>query len=353
MMSGPLGHRALRRGLVAAIVVAAVVAMGGSTVSAAQAPVGLGTADNFAVLAGQGITNTGPTTITGDVGTFPNTAETGFGSVTLVPPSTNRDGDAVTQQAKSDLVTAYNDAAGRTPVTQEPSDLVGLTLVPGVYDSADGTLANSGSLTLNGAGVYIFQASSTLITSSSSSVVLENGANPCDVFWQVGSSATLGTNSTFVGTIMALTSITVTTGATLQGRVLASNGAVTLDNNTITRSACTTPTSTTTTVTSSANPSTTGQSVTLTASVTATGGGTPTGSVTFFDNGVALGTIPLNSSGQATFTTSALGPGSHSITAVYLGGPGFEFEHFGCSDSDRERRYRSGIHRLSRLRMQG
>ncbi len=353
-MSSVHHRRALLGTLIAAALVAVSLATGGGTASAAQAPVGLGTAESFAVLAGSGITNTGPTTITGDVGTFPTTTETGLGSVTLT--GTNHDGDAVTQQAKNDLVTAYNDAAGRGPTTQVATDLAGQTLVPGVYNSANGAFGNSGMLTLDGQDqtdpVFIFQTSSTLITSSASSVILENGANACDVYWQIGSSATLGTGAALQGTILALTSITLTTGATLVGRALAQNGAVTLDTNTITQASCsTTPTTTTststtsttttptttvppttvpptttpttTTVTSSTSPSTTGQPVTFTATVTAGNGSTPTGSVEFFDNGTPLGAVALDSGGQAVLATSALSPGSNSITAVYSGASGF------------------------------
>jgi len=204
--------------------------------------VGLGTATSFAVLAGSGITNTGPTTITGDVGTFPTTTETGFGSVTLT--GTNHTGDAVTQGAKNELTAAYNDAAGRTPVTTIPTELGGSTLTPGVYNSSAGTFGITGTLTLNGQGdpnaVFIFKMASTLITASSSNVVLTGSANSCNVFWQVGSSATLGTSSTLRGNVLALTSITATTGATVDGRLLARNGAVTLDTNTIIRGNCST-----------------------------------------------------------------------------------------------------------------
>ena len=220
-----------------ALLVTLVVA---GSAQAAQPTVGLGTANSFAVLAGAGITNTGPTTITGDVGTFPTPAETGFGSVTL--HGTNHAGDAVTQQAKTDLTTAYNDAAGRTPISTVGTELGGQTLTAGVYDSAAGTFGITGTLTLNGQGnrnaVFIFKMASTLITASSSNVSLINGAQSCNVFWQVGSSATLGTSSMFRGNILALTSITATTGATVGGRLLARNGAVTLDTNTITRATC-------------------------------------------------------------------------------------------------------------------
>lgn len=208
----------------------------------AQPTVNLGTAASFAVLAGSGITNTGPTTIIGDVGTFPTTSETGFGTVTII--GTNHAGDAVTQGAKTDLVIAYNDAAGRVPFTVVAGDLGGQTLTPGVYQSAS-SLGLTGTLTLDAQGdpnaVFIFQMGSTLTTASASSVVLINGAQACNVFWQVGSSATLGTGSAFQGTILALTSITATTGAVVNGRLLARNGEVTLDTNTITVTICDAP----------------------------------------------------------------------------------------------------------------
>lgn len=206
----------------------------------AQPPVNLGTATSFAVLAGTTITNTGSTTITGDIGVSPGTATTGF------PPGvvlgTTHEDDAVALQAQNGLTAAYTDAAGRTPATNVFGGLLGgLTLVPGVYNSAS-SLDLSGILTLDAQGdpnaVFIFQAGSTLITASNSSVVLINGAQACNVFWQVGSSATLNTTSTFQGTILALTSISVTTGVVVNGRLLAINGAVTLDANTITVTTC-------------------------------------------------------------------------------------------------------------------
>ncbi len=292
---------------------------------AATPEIGLGTADSFAVLAGAGITNTGPTTITGNVGSFPTQTQTGFASVTLT--GTNHAGDAVTQQAKDDLVTAYGDAAGRGPTTEIPTDLGGQTLAPGVYDSAAGTFGNTGVLTLDGQGltnpVFVFQTESTLITASNSSVVLINGADACNVYWQVGSSATLGTSSDLSGTIMALTSITMTTGATLEGRALARNGAVTMDTNTITRAACTEPTDTSTTVESGDTTTVTGETVTLTATVTASDSSTPTGTVEFFDGTTSLGTAAVGANGVAVLTTSALDEGTHTITAVYLGAPGY------------------------------
>ena len=324
-MKLPFGTRTARLCSLLVVALSAALVPPGGQAYAAQAPVDLGTADNFAVLAGQGVTNTGPTTVNGDLGTWPNPAVTGAG---LTVNGSIHAADAVAQQAQADTTIAYNDAAGRTPVTQVATELGGQTLTAGVYDSANGTFEITGTLTLDAQGdpnaVFIFQAASTLITASSSSVNLINGADACNVFWQVGSSATLGTNSTFRGTILALASISVTTGVTIEGRALARNGAVTLDTDTITRSTCTTPETTETTVESSVNPSDAGQPVTFTATVTASGGGTPTGSVIFLDNGTPIGTAPLDSNGEATFTTSTLTPGDHTITAVYPGAPGFE-----------------------------
>ena len=227
--------------LAAATVLTLGIGVLASPVLAAGPPtVGLGTAAPFAVLAGTpAITNTGPSTITGDVGIAPALALTGF------PPGTvsgaTHLGDAVAIQAQSDLTTAYTDAAGRSS-TATHATLGGLTLVAGVYNAGGATLGLTGTLTLDGQNdpnaVWIFQATSDLVTASSSTVRFVNGGSACNVFWQVTSSATLGSGSTFVGTIMALTSITMASGVTLNGRALARNGAVTLINDTITSNAC-------------------------------------------------------------------------------------------------------------------
>ena len=202
----------------------------------------LGTADSFVVLAGAGITNTGPTTLNGDLGTFPTTTITGPGTLTVT--GTNHHGDAVTQGAKTDLVTAYNTAAGEGPTSPISGDLTGQTLKQGVYNSSS-SIGLTGALTLDGAGnpdsVFVFQAGSTLTTGSGSRVNLINGASPCNVIWQVGTSTTIGTGAKFVGTVLSTTSITATTGATVSGRLLARNGAVTLDTNTITKPRCAVP----------------------------------------------------------------------------------------------------------------
>ena len=244
----------------AVLMVVATVSM------AAQAPVNLGTTSSFAVLAGETITNTGSTTINGDaggdVGVSPGSAFPGQAGVTL--SGAVHLADAVALQAKNDLVTAYDDAAGRTPVTTIATELGGRTLTPGVYDSESGTFQITGTLTLDAQGdpngVFIFKTTSTLITASGSSVSLIGSARYCRIFWKVGSSATLGTNSHFVGHIFALTSIAAQTGATVQGQLLARNGAVTLDHNTITNGLCetTTPTPTISGVTPTPTPTISG-----------------------------------------------------------------------------------------------
>lgn len=216
-----------------------VLAMSASSVLAAQPRVDLGTADSFALLGGSAVTNTGPSVINGDLGVSPGSAISGFppGIVNGAVHAT----DGVAGQAKSDLVTAYNDAAGRTPVVNVSGDLGGRTLTAGVY-KASSAIGLTGTLTLNAQGdpnaVFIFQVGSGLTTATDSSVRLLNGAQACNVYWQIGSSATLGTRTAFKGTIMALTSISLNDGVAVDGRLLARNGAVTLINDTITRSQC-------------------------------------------------------------------------------------------------------------------
>jgi hypothetical protein len=195
------------------------------------ADVPLGSDSRFAVLAGSTVTNSGPTIVTSNIGLSPGSAVTGF------PPGIVKDGkihiaDAHAAQAQLDLTTAYNNAAGRKNPTKVPADIGGMVIGPGLY-KAPVSLAISGNLTLDGQnksnGVFIFQIPSTLTTSVDSSITLINGAKPCHIFWQVGSSATLKTGSIFKGVILAQASISLGKGVSVEdGRLLARSGAVTL-----------------------------------------------------------------------------------------------------------------------------
>jgi hypothetical protein len=204
----------------------------------AQSAVPLGTAANFAVLAGSTVTNTGSSVIVGSVGVSPGTSVTGF------PPGTVTGGsihsaDATAATAQNDLTTAYNNAAGQAVtqvLTGQDLGTVG-TLGPGVYFFATSAQL-TGTLTLNGGGnpnaVFIFQIGSTLTTATSSAVLAVNGAQAANIFWQVGSSATIGASTSFLGNILALTSITTNAGVVMGGRLLARNGAVTMISLTLT-----------------------------------------------------------------------------------------------------------------------
>ena len=298
----PRGDTGVRRrcaALLAAIFAAGVIV---TPVAFAATPssVQLGTVNTFAVLAGSAVTNTGPSVISGDLGLSPGSAISGF-PPGLVNAGTVHATDGVAAQAQADLTTAYNDAAGRSSTATISADLAGSTLTPGVYTAAT-SLGLSGALTLNAQGnpdaVFIFQAGTSLTVGSGAIVTLIGGAQACNVFWQVGSSATIGSGAAFVGNIMALTSISMVTGATLNGRALARNGAVTLDTNTITRATCAAgtaggPTSTTPTTAagsgSSGTTTGTGTATTTTGTTTGKGGTTGKGS-TGGNSGSATGT---------------------------------------------------------------
>lgn len=206
---------------------------------ACQPPVPLGSVANFDAIAGSTVTNTGPTTIAGgDVGLSPGSAVTGFPPGTLIAPAVFHVTDPTAAQAELDLTIAYNYAEGLPGGAVLAGDLSGLTFTPGLYKNSSTVILSAGNVTLDAQGnanaVFIFQIASTLTTLGSTQVVLAGGAQAKNIFWQVGSSATLGTNSIFKGTIMALQAVTLDTGASLQGRALARNAAVTFDSNAVT-----------------------------------------------------------------------------------------------------------------------
>jgi hypothetical protein len=208
-----------------------------TTQTTTQASVAMAGAVNLAVLAGSGITNTGATTITGDMGLSPGTSVGGF------PPGILNGNlhinNAIANQAKLDLTAAYNDAAGRTStdIVTLSGNIGGLTLTPGLYKSTSTLALSSGDVTFDAKGnvnaVFIIQIASALTVTSGRQVILAGGASASNIFWQVGSSATFGTTSSFKGTVMAMQSISFDTGASLTGRALARTGAVTMAGNTI------------------------------------------------------------------------------------------------------------------------
>jgi hypothetical protein len=271
-MSYPLRPLRARR---VGILLVVGLALAAAPAAAQASAVNLATASPFVVLGGSTVTNTGPSVLNGDLGVAPGTALVGFGAPAVVNGATH-DNDAVAAQAQSDLTTAYDVAAGQ-PVTSDLTgqDLGGKTLTAGAYRFSSSAQL-TGQVTLDAAGdpnaQFVFMIGSTLTTASASSVVLINGASPCNVFWQIGSSATIGTTTAFQGNLMALTSITVNHAATVQGRALARHGAVALDDNTLGAAVCgtsTTPPAGTTT-TATGGP----------ASTPSTGAQTPAGSTT-------------------------------------------------------------------------
>ena len=290
--------------------------------AAAATNIDLGTATSYAVIAGSTITNTGPSVITGDFGLNPGTSTPGFSSITLA--GTENVHNAASLAAQNASTAAYLVAQGEIPaITVAAGTLGGATtptLTPGIYTAGSliKSLSLTGTLTLNGEGdpnaVFIFQASSTLTTASNSSVVLEDGASACNVFWQVGSSATLGTYTSFIGTILALTSATLNTGASVNGRVLAQTGAVTLDENTISVPTCSAATTTTTaaggattTTAAGGTTTTTHPTTTTTTKKPVTKPGTTTTLATTTTTIIPVGAPPTGEGGTARTASPLLG----------------------------------------------
>jgi hypothetical protein len=316
-MSNHLDFRRGRAALVAVgVCLAACLGFAAIPIAANASAINLATAQPFVVLSGAGVTNTGPSVLNGGLGVSPGTSISGFGPPAVVNGATH-DNDAVAAQAQADLTTAYNVAAGQpVPAGNDltGTNLGGRTLSPGAYGFSS-SAELTGQLTLDAHGdpnaQFVFVIGEALTTASASSVILTNGASPCNVYWKIGSSATLGTTTAFEGNIMALTSISLNNGATVLGRVLARNGAVTLINDVLTLPQCateSTPTGTesagggsTTTTTPTGkkakkNTKTTAKgSATLTrgklgaAGVTAAIHGKRIAKVTFTDNGTRVG----------------------------------------------------------------
>lgn len=316
----------LRQPVVAALasvgVIAGAVLLMSQPASAGIVPtVNLATSGNYSVLGATTVTNTNLSVIGQSVGLSPGPSIVGFPPGIVLPPGTIQNADAVTLQAQNDLTTAYNDAANR--ITEFPNtnaDLVGLTLAPGVYSAASkAPLGLTGELVLDGQGnqnaVFIFQTDSTLITGSASSIRVINGASECNIFWQVGSSATLGSGSTFVGNILALTSVSVNNSVTVHGRALAQTGAVTLDNDVFTQPSCT-PSTELPAVTTTLPAATTTTFVFNPSDITlpVTGGDDSSGTTTPFSP--VGNTLP--STGSAATATSLFGAGFLAVGGLAL-----------------------------------
>ena len=263
----------------AGIALAAGVAFASFPAAALAAPVDLATAGPFVVLGGTTVTNTGPSVLNGDLGVSPGTSLVGFGLPAVVNGATHAN-DAVAGQAQLDLTTAYDVAAAQPASSLTGLDLGNRTLTAGAYRYTSSAQL-TGALTLDAQGdpnaQFVFEIGSTLTTASASSVNLVNGASPCNVYWQVGSSATLGSTTAFKGSVMALTDITLNNGATVQGRVLARNGQVSLNNNVLHNNGCATGSSSSSGGSSGSGSSGSGSSGSGSAATPgATPGGAPT-----------------------------------------------------------------------------
>jgi hypothetical protein len=310
-MSRCFQQKRLRR---AGIAVAALLALTIVPAAAQASSVNLATASPFVVLGASGVTNTGASVLNGELGVTPGTSLTGFNEAVVNGAIHNN--DAVAQSAQGDLTSAFGVAGGQ-PISQDLTgiDLGGLTLTPGVYGYSSSALL-TGQLTLNAQGnpnaQFVFVIGSALTTESASSVLLINGASPCNVFWRVGSSATLGTTTQFQGNLMALSNITVNKGVHVQGRVLAREGQITLNNDVLDNSQCTTgptPSETETSTPSGTTPPTTPVT-------TPAGGstGTPTHKKPIVEKGLGPKVHKPASNGSATVTHGAQGPNGTPVS---------------------------------------
>jgi hypothetical protein len=323
-MSKRMNHR---RGRLAGVAVAFVFAFAAVPVVAQASAVNLATASPFVVLGGSTVTNTGPSVLNGDLGLSPGTSLTGFGLPAIVNGATHAN-DAVAAQAQADLVNAYNVAAGQ-PIPPDNNltgtDLGSRTLTPGAYGFSTSAQL-TGQLTLNAQGdpnaQFVFVIGSTLTTASASSVTLTNGASPCNVYWKVGSSATLGSGTAFIGNLMALASISLNNASTVVGRLLARNGQVSLINNVLGTGGCAAGPSPGGSTPGTSGPgkgkgkagskgkgtATLGRGKATTKGVRATVRGRNVKSVTFTDNGKRVSKGPKTTLVPTT-------PGTHVVTA--------------------------------------
>lgn len=304
-----------------------VIGLGMTSASMASAatvidgPIDLGAASTFGVLGGSAVTNTGPTTVDGDVGVNPGTSITGFdGASGGLASGTQHSADAVASQAQTDLTGAINDAASLTPTTSGLANLSGQSLTPGVYSGGELSLNSGGNLTLAGTAesIWVFQAASTLTIGSGAQIQITGGATSCNVFWQVGSSATIGTTANFVGTVMANTAITANTGAIIQGRLLASTAAVTLDSNVITAPSDCAPASEPVETESPEFISSTPPSGTVGTeyNYTVTADGTPAPTYTVTTGELPEGLVLDSTTGDISGTPTTPGPTTVTITAT-------------------------------------
>lgn len=337
---GKIGRRSWGRALVATVLTAGALVAAPGGARAAQ-PVDLGDAEPFAVLAATSVSNTNLTTVTGNLGISPGSTLTGF------PPGvvngTRHLGNATSAAAMADAEAVDTELAGRATTATIAPQLGGTTRGPGVYQSTSGAFSLNGTLTLDAQGdpdaVFVFRAS-TLTVAQVGNVALARGAQPDNVFWQVGGNASIGMFATFRGTVLAQGSIAVAWGADVDGRLFALDSSITItgtDGTPHTRISLPDDPPTTTTLTSSPDPSWKGQPVTLTATVQPVSGDVvPFGEVVFKDGSRVLGSAYHSSEGPAVFTTTTLPGGQRDLTAVYLGGDTFDGEaliHFAPSIS--------------------